>query len=74
MLSGDYFIVKQSDPKWLKFDCAGVDAYVSRMALSRVHPHNLELMNKSGDLPDGEPIVDRWWGIPIDSVADGLEV
>jgi D-alanyl-D-alanine carboxypeptidase len=73
MLSGDYLIVQQSDQEWLRFDYAGADAYVSRMALSRVHPHNLELINKYGNLPYGEPIVDRWWGIPIDYVADDLE-
>jgi len=71
-VSGIYLIVKESDEEWLQIDFNGQPGFISRIGFSRVHPRNLELMEEHGNLPFGEEIVNRWWGIPLDYEADDL--
>lgn len=61
-VSGELFVDPESDAEWLVVQRDGAAAYVSLNALHRVHPANV----RDGDLPIGEEVVNRWWGLPLD--------
>lgn len=62
---GGFHVVKQTDEEWLRFDFNGQEAWVSSTGVNRVHPINLANLEKAPNLPIGEEIINRWWGIPI---------
>ncbi len=72
VIAGTYLIVDETDEEWLEIEFAGQNAYVSRLGFSRVHPDNLELIERYGNLPYGRETVNRWWGIPLDYEPDDL--
>lgn len=72
LVTGTYLIVEETDEEWLEIDFRGSRGYISRLGFSRIHPHNQELINRHGNLPFGEEIIDRWWGIPLNYEADDL--
>ncbi|MBN1477402.1 hypothetical protein JXA47_11665, partial [Candidatus Sumerlaeota bacterium] len=61
-ISGEIWTHPETDEEWLVFDWEGQTAYLSMTHLHCVHPDNV----MEGDLPIGEEIVDRWWGLPLD--------
>lgn len=71
-LAGSYLRVMESDEEWLEIERHGVPAYVSRIGLTRPHPTNLAAIEKSGNLPVGTEIVNRWWGLPIAYEPDDM--
>lgn len=71
-LSGTYLHIIESDEEWLEFQQDGKTCYAHRIGLSRPHPQNLANIAQHGNLPIGEEVVDRWWGMPIDYAADDM--
>jgi len=69
-LYGEYCIIEESDEEWLKLK--GFDGWVIRTALNRVHPLNSTNLQTHENLPIGQEVVNRWWGIPIDYEANDL--
>lgn len=57
-------VCPENDEEWLEI----ADGFVSLTALLRVHPAN----RVSGNLPIGQEIVDRWWGMPLQYEPDDL--
>lgn len=71
-VSGDYYLVKQTDEEWLRLSRDGNDAWVSVTGLNRVHPLNVEQLKQAPNLEIGKEIVNRWWGIPLDYEPNDL--
>jgi hypothetical protein len=69
---GTYLVVEETDEEWLEIHFNGEKGYVSRIGLSRIHPKNQELIRLHGNLPIGEEIVNRWWGIPLEYEPNDL--
>ncbi|MBX3727740.1 MAG: M15 family metallopeptidase [Candidatus Sumerlaeia bacterium] len=62
-IAGPVTVDPDTNVEWLAFERDGRTLHAPRMHLTRPHPRNLA---RPGDLPIGEEIVDRWWGIPLD--------
>ncbi len=60
MLVGQVLQFPESGEEWLCFAYNGKAGYVPRGALYRIHPSN----RAGGDLPFGQEVVNRWWGLP----------
>lgn len=71
-LSGVYLHVIESDEEWLEFQRDGETYYAHRIGLTRPHPKNLANIAKHGNLPIGEEVINRWWGMPIDYAPDDM--
>jgi hypothetical protein len=59
---GEISVNPETDEEWLVFARDGRSLCVSSTALVRVHPANVV----EGDIPIGEGIANRWWGMPFD--------
>lgn len=72
-VSGDYYVVAETDEEWLRIKLEGIDeAWISRTGVFRPHPTNIANLKKHGNLPFGEEIVNRWWALPADYEPDDL--
>lgn len=72
-VAGEYHLIIETDEEWLRIDLEGVDqAWISRTGVFRPHPTNLQGIEKHGNLPFGEEIVNRWWALPADYEPDDL--
>lgn len=69
---GRYVIVEETDEEWLEVNFLGQPGYLFRLGFMRVHPSNAESIAAHGNLPYGEEVVNRWWGIPLDYEPDDL--
>lgn len=67
-LVGEYVTVPETDEDWLKTTRYGVEVWVPRFNLHRIHPDNVVV----GNIPIGREKVDRWWGLPLDYEPDDL--
>lgn len=63
---GTYYLVVETDEEWLGFDFEGTTGYISRLGFSRIHPANEAMIAAHVNLPIGQEIVNRWWGVPLD--------
>ncbi len=71
-LVGTYCVIAETDEEWLRVEQGDGIAWAPRKGLHRVHPLNSRLIEEHGNIPFGEEIVIRWWGIPLDYEADDL--
>ena len=71
-LTGSYIRIVESDEEWLEIEHEGKPAYIARIGLTRPHPANLAVIAQHGNLPIGEEIVSRWWGMPIAYEPDDM--
>ena len=73
-VSGIYNLVVESDEEWIEIDWDDGTAHISRTGVTRVHPTNQENIDEFGNIPYGEELVNRWWGVPISYEPDDLAV
>ncbi len=66
LVTGDYFVVEESDEEWIRFVQGDLVRWISRTGVTRPHPANVAAIAEHGDLPIGPEIVNRWWAVPID--------
>lgn len=62
---GEYYRHEPTDKEWLIVDLEEDDsgrAFLPRWHIHRIHPDNV----REGDIPIGQEVVDRWWGLPLD--------
>jgi hypothetical protein len=62
-VAGPLYVDPDTNVEWLAVAREGSTVFVPRMHLTRPHPRNLA---RPGDLPIGDEIVNRWWGVPLD--------
>lgn len=67
-LAGKLSVDPATEDEWLAFQIGERKLYISRVHLTRPHPAN----KVEGDLPIGQEIVNRWWGIPLEYVPSDL--
>ncbi len=67
-LFGEYTTNPETDEDWLKTVFDDKSAWVPRVHLYRIHPHNVT----EGNISVGTEKVDRWWGLPLDYEPDDL--
>lgn len=60
-VSGIVILNTETEEEWIKIKAGDSTGYVSTSVLTRVHPKN----QTEGDIPIGEAMINRWWGIPI---------
>jgi LAS superfamily LD-carboxypeptidase LdcB len=58
--SGEIWEDPDTREEWLTFSVGEQTGHVSLTQMNRIHPANL----REGDLPIGEEVVNRWWGLP----------
>lgn len=63
-VSGTVHTNPDTDEDWL----ATADGFVSLTTVTRVHPDNA----RTGTLPIGTEVIDRWWGLPMEYVPGDL--
>lgn len=71
-ISGQFNLIVESDEEWLQIDVHGLPGHAPMMGLHRVHPRNRQQLDLFTNLPIGEEIVNRWWGIPLEYEPDDL--
>lgn len=66
MLTGDFYVVQETDQEWVQFEVTpGTMGWINSTGINRIHPTNTANISTFGDLPIGDEIVNRWWGIPM---------
>ena len=71
-VSGIYNLVVESDEEWIEIEWNDGTAHISRTGVYRIHPTNQANIDEFGNLPIGQELVNRWWGVPISYEPDDL--
>ncbi|MGF1573502.1 MAG: D-alanyl-D-alanine carboxypeptidase family protein [Sumerlaeia bacterium] len=62
-------IISDSGLEWIPINYEEIQGFALRAFFHRIHPSN----KISGNLPIGEEVISKWWGLPIDYRPTDLE-